>query len=167
MVRILSTAFLRPGSERYAAENGSFGIATLRRRHVRVRGNVVHFEFPANAGKLHVSEVRDRRVAQIVARLLALPGREVFAFVDENGATVDVRRSHLNAYLKEAMGRRFLLRLAARGRALRRGRVMDARFDSVERLVASDAATLRRCEKALLALLSGGSLVREPTRRAA
>lgn len=223
MVRILSAAFLRPGSEHYAAENGTFGIATLRKRHVSVRGGVVRFEFPAKAGKLHVSEVRDRRVAQIVARLLALPGREVFAFVAEDGTRVDVKRSHLNAYLKEAMGRRFsakdfrtwagtLICACALGKAgcadgeskaarrrkvveavrttaqslgntpavcrasyvsprvverFAEGRVIDARFESVARLVASDGAALRRCEKALLALLSGASPVGESSRRAA
>ena len=106
VVRILAGCFLRPGSEEYADANGTFGLATLRREHVTVRGNVVLFSFKGKAGKLQECELRDARVARIVARLLELPGRQVFKF-DAEGEVVKLRRAHINQYLKEVMGRRF------------------------------------------------------------
>jgi DNA topoisomerase-1 len=107
ILRVLSSCFLRPGSEAYAAENGSFGVATLRRRHVSVRGDTVTFDFPGKSGKRQTRQLRDRKVARILRQLLALKGREVFQFVDEDGNAVDVRRRHINQYVKEVMGERF------------------------------------------------------------
>jgi DNA topoisomerase-1 len=107
IVRVLATCFLRPGSEEYADANGTFGLATLRSDHVSVRGTTVRFEFRGKAGKLQQRELRDARVARIVSRLLELPGRELFKFVDDGGNVCDVRRSHINQYLKDVMGHRF------------------------------------------------------------
>jgi DNA topoisomerase-1 len=107
ILRILSTCFLRPGSEEYASENGSFGIATLRTRHVRVRGSRVMLQFNGKSGRKGAYEIADRRVATIVRALLRIPGRRVFRFRDEHGELRDVRRHHINAYIKEAMGGAF------------------------------------------------------------
>ena len=107
ILRILSTCFLRPGSEVYAAENGSFGIATLRKRHVTVRGDLVTFDFPGKSSKRQMIAVRDRAVASLIRKLRELPGREVFQYVDADGAVVDVKRRTINQYIKEVMGGRF------------------------------------------------------------
>lgn len=107
ILEILSTCFLRPGSQVYAEENGSFGIATLRRRHVSVRGDTVRFDFPGKSGKRQEHELRSRKVARVVRSLLALPGREVFKFADAPGTLVDVRRRDINAYIKDVMGQNF------------------------------------------------------------
>ena len=109
VLRILSTCFLRPGSAEYANENGSYGIATLRPKHVTVKGDVARFEFPGKSGKWQVHEMRDRRVARVVRKLKEMPGsrRELFKFQDENGEWVDVRRQHINDYIKDIMGERF------------------------------------------------------------
>jgi len=107
LVRILSTCFLRPGSQIYAVENGSYGIATLRNRHVSVRGDVIQYDFPAKSGKRQQLEFRDRRVASIIRELKRLPGRELFKYRDEQGDVVDVKRRHINQYIKEVMGGRF------------------------------------------------------------
>ena len=107
VARILASAFLRPGSECYAAENGSYGLATLRRKHVRVEGETVIFDFPGKSGKRQCQEVRDRQIASVVRRLIALPGYEVFKYLDEAGRPVDVRRTDINAYIKETMGAAF------------------------------------------------------------
>jgi DNA topoisomerase-1 len=103
---ILSTCFLRPGSEDYVAENGSFGIATLRRRHVAVRGDRVAFDFVGKAGKRHAREIRHAPLARLVRQLLEHPG-EVFKYRDGDGRLRDVRRQHINAYIQEVMGERF------------------------------------------------------------
>lgn len=107
ILRILSTCFLRPGSEVYASENGSFGIATLRNRHVAVKGDVVSYDFPGKSGKRQRTEMRDRRAAAIIRKLKKLPGSEVFKYVDAEGESVDVKRRDINRYIKEVMGDSF------------------------------------------------------------
>jgi DNA topoisomerase-1 len=107
ILRILSTCFMRPGSYAYARENGSFGIATLQNRHAAVHGDTVRFEYRGKMGKMQVSELRDRRVARIVRALKKLPGKDLFQYVGEEGEIVNIRRRHINQYIKEVMGERF------------------------------------------------------------
>jgi DNA topoisomerase I len=107
ILRILSTCFIRPGSQVYAAENGSYGIATLRRRHVEVKGDTVVFDFTGKHGQQQHRELRDRKVARIVKSLMELPGYEVFKYRDEAGNLIDVKRRHINQYIKEVMGGQF------------------------------------------------------------
>ncbi|WP_044185204.1 DNA topoisomerase IB [Hyalangium minutum] len=104
MLRILGTCFIRPGSQVYAEENGSFGLATLRAKHVKVVGDTVLFDFPGKSGQQQHRELKDRRVAVIVRQLLKVPGRDVFKFVLDDGHIVDVRRRHINEYIQEVMG---------------------------------------------------------------
>ena len=106
ILRVLSSCFMRPGSQAYAEENGSYGIATLRPRHVRVRGDRIEFDFPGNSGKRQHREMRGRRVARIIRELARHPG-EVFKFENGDGRWVDVRRRHINDYIKEIMGEAF------------------------------------------------------------
>jgi DNA topoisomerase-1 len=107
ILRILSTVFMRPGSQVYASENGSYGLATLRRRHVTVQGDLVRFDFPGKSGKRQQREVRDRRVARMIRKLMELRSGDLFQFESGNGELVDVRRKHINAYIKEVMGEDF------------------------------------------------------------
>lgn len=107
LLRILSTCFIRPGSQVYAAENGSYGLATLRPKHVQVKGDTVTFHFKGKSGQQQHRELTDRRVAKIVRELLKTGHKEVFAFQQEDGSWVDVRRRHINEYIKEVMGERF------------------------------------------------------------
>ena len=107
ILRILSTSFLRPGSQVYAAENGSYGIATLRNRHVTVRGDLIRYDFPGKSGKRRQVETRDRPVARIIRQLKRMPGRELFKYRDPDGRIVDVKRRHINQYIREVMGSRF------------------------------------------------------------
>jgi DNA topoisomerase-1 len=116
MLRILSICFLRPGSEEYASENGSYGIATLRPRHVEIRGKSVRLRFNGKSGKDSAYEFDDRRVAAVIRALLAAGGRRVFTFQDASGAWKEVRRQHINAYIKEAWVARSARRISARGR---------------------------------------------------
>jgi DNA topoisomerase-1 len=102
-VRILMTCFMRAGSEVYMRENGSFGIATLRSTHVTIEKDLVRFDFPAKSGKRHVRELRDARVARVLRKLRKVPGRDLLKFQADDGY-VDVRRRHINAYVREVMG---------------------------------------------------------------
>ena len=103
MIWILERCCMRPGSEAYAREHQSYGLTTLRPRHVRIEGHRIVFDYRGKSGQRQVRELADRRVARLVRALLRVPGRDVFKFV-EDGAVVDVRRRHLNAYLREVAG---------------------------------------------------------------
>ena len=107
ILRILSTCFMRPGSHVYASENGSFGIATLRPKHVKVKGDVIEFDFPGKSGVRQHRELKDRQVAQVVRSLLKRLSREVFEYKNGNGEFVNVTRPHINAYIREVMGENF------------------------------------------------------------
>ena len=107
IARILSTCFLRPGSQAYASENGSYGIATIRNKHVTVKKDVVQFDFPGKSGVRQRTELKDRQVAKIVRDLKPRPGAEVFKFQNGDGAFIDVTTRHINEYIKETMGEKF------------------------------------------------------------
>jgi DNA topoisomerase I len=106
VLKILSTCFIRPGSQVYADENGSYGIATLRRKHVTVKGDLVRFDFPGKRGVRQVREFKDRKIARIISELMKLPGHEVFKY-EQDGSLVDVKRRDINQYIKEVMGDQF------------------------------------------------------------
>lgn len=107
VLRILSTCYMRPGSEVYASENGSYGIATLRRKHVTVKGDLIEFDFPGKSGVRQQRRLRDRQVARVIRATLKLPGFNVFKFENGNGQPVSVTRQHINDYIKEVMGDSF------------------------------------------------------------
>lgn len=107
IMRILSTCFMRPGSQVYASENGSFGIATLRPKHVKVKGDLVEFDFPGKSGVQQFRQIKDRQVAKVVRNLLNHPSREVFKYQNGDGEFVDVKRRHINDYIREVMGENF------------------------------------------------------------
>lgn len=107
VLRILSTCFMRPGSEVYASEHGSYGIATLRKKHVTVKGDVVEFDFPGKSGVRQYRQLQDRQVARVVRSLLKVPGFNVFKYENGDGKVVKVTRQQINAYIKEVMGGSF------------------------------------------------------------
>ena len=107
ILRILSTCFIRPGSQVYASEHGSYGLATLRSKHVKVKGDVVEFDFPGKSGVRQQRELKDRQVAKVIKRLLRHPGPEVFKFQNGSGELVKVTGRHINEYIKETMGESF------------------------------------------------------------
>lgn len=107
ILRVLSTCFLRPGSEVYASENGSYGIATLKPGHVSVKGDVIRFDFPGKSGVRQYRELRDRQVARVLRNLLKCRKSEVFKYQTADGSFVDIKRRHINEYIKEVMGERF------------------------------------------------------------
>ncbi|RZL63612.1 MAG: DNA topoisomerase IB [Variovorax sp.] len=104
LVRLLDTTFLRVGNESYAAANGSFGLTTLRNRHVAVRGGSLKLRFRGKSGVMHEAEVDDPRVVKVVRRCQQLPGQTLFQYEDEDGTVRSLGSSDVNAYLREAAG---------------------------------------------------------------
>jgi DNA topoisomerase-1 len=109
-VSLLLAVFLRPGTDVYAEQNGTFGLATLRDRHVRVDGDCIRFDFRGKRAQRQQSELRDARLARLVAAMQRLPGAELLQFVDARGRVRDVKRAHLDRYIKRAMGSAFSAR---------------------------------------------------------
>jgi len=107
VVRLLEATLIRVGNEEYARANRSFGLTTLRDRHVDVDGTQVRFAFRGKGGKEHTVDVRDRRMARIVRRLQDLPGQELFQYVDDGGERRSIGSADVNAYLQEIAGADF------------------------------------------------------------
>ena len=107
IMRVLSSAFLRAGNASYAAAHHSYGVATLRRKHVFIQRGAVVFDFPGKGGKPQRRIVRDRHIVTIIRRLVALPGYEVFKYLDENGRAIDITSADVNHYIKLHMGAAF------------------------------------------------------------
>ena len=107
VVQLLEKTFIRIGNEEYARENKSFGLTTLRNRHVDVKGGTVRFQFRGKSGVEHDIDVDDRRVAKIVRKMQELPGQEVFQYLDENGEKHRVISDDVNQYLHDITGEDF------------------------------------------------------------
>jgi DNA topoisomerase I len=100
IVRLLETTFIRIGNEEYARENHSYGLTTLRDKHVDVEGAKIHFKFKGKSGKLHSIDLQDRHLARIVKKCQDLPGYELFQYLDEEGNQHTVDASDVNEYLR-------------------------------------------------------------------
>jgi DNA topoisomerase-1 len=104
VVRLLESTLIRVGNDEYAKENKSYGLTTLKNRHVEVAGTVLRFNFKGKGGKTWRLGIRDRRIAKVIRACQDLPGQELFQYVDESGETRDVTSSDVNAYLREISG---------------------------------------------------------------
>jgi DNA topoisomerase-1 len=107
VVRLLERTFIRVGNEEYARENKSFGLTTIKNRHVRVKGAHLRFRFPGKSGRQHEVDVTDRRIAKIVSKCQDLPGQDLFQYVEEDGQVRDVTSQNVNDYLREITGADF------------------------------------------------------------
>ena len=107
VVQLLETTFIRVGNEEYARENKSFGLTTMRNRHVDVKGSTVSFNFRGKSGIVHEREVEDPRVAKVIRKLTDLPGQELFQYVDDEGEAHNVSSQDVNEYLREISGEEF------------------------------------------------------------
>ena len=105
VVHLLETTLIRVGNDDYAKENNSYGLTTLKTRHVAVDGNEVRFRFTGKSGKQWSLSGRDRRIAKIIRACQELPGQELLQYLDDEGKPRDVTSSDVNAYLKEVTGK--------------------------------------------------------------
>lgn len=105
VVHLLDTTLIRVGNAEYARQNGSFGLTTLRDRHVVAAENRIVFEFTGKSGKQWRLKVSDRRVARIVKACQDLPGQHLFQYLNEAGERQSVSSTDVNAYLREISGR--------------------------------------------------------------
>ena len=104
IVYLLEATMMRIGNDEYARENKSYGLTTLRNRHVRIDGSEVEFRFRGKSGVYHDVKVHDRRLARIIRRTRDLPGQDLFQYLDEDGETHTVGSSDVNDYLRTITG---------------------------------------------------------------
>jgi DNA topoisomerase-1 len=104
VVRLLEITLIRVGNAGYVKENDSYGLTTLRRKHVDLDGSEIRFRFTGKAGQEWNLAVTDRRIAKIVKNCSDLPGYELFKWVDDDGERHDVTSDDVNVYLGEISG---------------------------------------------------------------
>ena len=107
IVKLMEKSLVRVGNEEYERENNSYGLTTMKDRHVAVNGSKVQFRFRGKSGKAHDLTVEHPRVARIVAHCQDLPGQELFQYLDEKGEPQDVKSEDVNGYLREISGQDF------------------------------------------------------------
>ena len=106
-VQILDRTRIRVGGEQYAVRHTTYGLATLRSKHLTIEGDTVVLDFRGKGGIDNHVEITSARLARIVAEMDSLPGHEVLAYRDDHGEVADVRSEDVNAYIKESMGEDF------------------------------------------------------------
>jgi DNA topoisomerase-1 len=107
LIRLLETTLIRIGNEEYLRANHSFGLTTLRNRHVAVKGSSLRFTFKGKGGIQHNIAISDPRVARIVRQCQDIPGQQLFQYIDDLGERRSVASTDINAYLQEIAGADF------------------------------------------------------------
>lgn len=107
IVRLMETTFIRVGNEEYARENHSYGLTTMRGRHVQIEGSTITFKFRGKSGIRHTVDIRDRRLARIIQRCQDIPGYELFQYVDSEDEHHTIDSADVNDYLREISNQDF------------------------------------------------------------
>ena len=107
VVWLLDNTMIRVGNEAYARDNKSFGLTTLKDRHVDVTGSQLRFAFKGKSGKEWKLRLTDRRIAKVVKGAQDIPGQQLFQYFEDDGSKGTVRSEDVNAYIREAIGEDF------------------------------------------------------------
>jgi DNA topoisomerase I len=179
VVRLLEVSLIRIGNDEYAEANRSFGLTTMRNRHVEIKGSTVTFDFRGKSGKKHKIAVSDPRLAKIVRKCQDLPGQRLFEYSDSDGKTREICSDDVNEYLQTISGQPFTAKdfrtwagtvLAAI--ALRQMEEVDSKtaakrnvvtaVEAVARMLGNTAAICRKCyiHPTVITTYMDGSLAR-------
>jgi DNA topoisomerase-1 len=107
VVSLLELTLIRVGNDQYVKQNKSFGLTTLRNRHVTIEGAKLIFEFKGKSGVQHRTGVRNRRLIRVIKALQEMPGQRLFQYVDEDGGRHPISSADVNAYLRDITGKDF------------------------------------------------------------
>jgi DNA topoisomerase I len=184
VVRLLETSHIRVGNEEYARQNKSYGLATLRSRHVNVSGSTIRFEFRGKSGVEHALDINDRRLAKIIKRCQDLPGYELFQYIDDDGERRTIDSTDVNEYIRQIAGEEFSTKdfrtwagtvLAARALQEFETAASDSQskrnivqaIESVAKRLGNTKAVCRKCysHPAVIQSYTDGSLLRALRRR--
>ncbi len=105
--RLLDLTLIRVGNEEYARSNHSYGLTTLRTRHVAVQGDTIHLHFRGKRGLKHAVDLQERELARIVKRCRELPGQELFQYLDGDGTPHSITSDAINTYLQSITDQAF------------------------------------------------------------
>lgn len=100
VVNLLQVTLIRVGNDEYARTNHSFGLTTLKNKHVNVTGSTINFKFRGKSGVNHKISIQDARLARIVKRCKDIPGQDLFEYYDENGEVSGISSTEINEYIK-------------------------------------------------------------------
>lgn len=101
IVSLLEKTLIRVGNVEYASQNKSYGLTTMRRKHVDIKGGTLRFEFTGKSGKQWKLQVQDKRIVAITKRCADIPGHELFKYLDEEGQPRTIDSGDVNAYIKD------------------------------------------------------------------
>jgi DNA topoisomerase-1 len=107
IVTLIDRAYFRVGSEAYARDNQTYGITTMRSKHIDITTTTVTFDFTGKSGQKHHKTIKDKALARIIKQLDELPGYDIFRYVNEHGDSVPINASDVNEYIKRHMGEEF------------------------------------------------------------
>jgi DNA topoisomerase-1 len=161
VVRLLDTTHIRIGNPEYASANSSYGLTTMRDRHVRIHGGHLEFHFRGKSGKQHRVRVDDARLARLVRSCRDVPGQELFQFYDDHGGHHAIGSADVNAYLRACSGSEFSAKdfrtfagtvlateaLWRQARPAQKGRRKQAVTRAIERVAEDLGNTVSVCKK--------------------
>ena len=104
VISLMEHTFIRIGNNEYEKENGSYGLTTMKNRHVKIDGHTIHFSFKGKKGVHHKVTLKNKKLAKLVKACREIPGKELFSYYDENGASHPIDSGKVNAYIKETTG---------------------------------------------------------------
>lgn len=104
IIWLLENTLIRVGNERYAQDNKSYGLTTLKNKHVDIDGSDIHFEFKGKSGVYHSVDIKNKKVAQVIQACQDLPGQQLFEYITEDGTRHDINSEEVNEYLKTITG---------------------------------------------------------------
>ncbi|MHB8627852.1 MAG: DNA topoisomerase IB [Aggregatilineales bacterium] len=107
VVRLLETSFIRVGNAEYAQTNKSYGLTTLKDRHVNIDGSALKFKFRGKSNVEQLVGIQDRRLARIVKHCRDLPGQDLFQYIGDDGQPCPINSSDVNTYLRDICGQEF------------------------------------------------------------
>ncbi len=107
VIKLMEETLIRIGNEIYAEQNKSFGLTTLKNKHIKVKGSTIKFHFNGKSGKTWESDFNDKSLAKILKKCQELPGQQLFQYIDEDGKRNPIESSDVNEYLNEIVTKDF------------------------------------------------------------
>ena len=107
IINLMQLTMIRIGNDTYAKQNKSYGLTTLRNKHIQVDGSEMRFQFRGKSGVEHNITVSDRKLARLIKKIRDLPGQELFQYIDENGKRQAISSSEVNGYIRKVTGENF------------------------------------------------------------
>ena len=107
IIKLMEETHIRVGNAEYAKENKSYGLTTMRNKHVHVQGSTIHFDFKGKSGVHHTIDLSDKRLARIIKRCEEIPGYDLFQYLDHDGNHHHITSQDVNDYLREITGEHF------------------------------------------------------------